>query len=78
MSGSFNINYNFSGPVGYVEEDFKDISYIKIGKNSFPYCGPTPPPGAMILTKLILYYVRKLSCKFQLFRASNTCEFFFK
>jgi hypothetical protein len=53
---------------------FKDISFIKIGKNSFPYCGTTRPPGVMILTNLILYYVRRLSCKFQYFWASNYWE----
>jgi hypothetical protein len=36
VSGSFNITYNFPDPVV-----FKDISYIKFVKNSFPYCGPT-------------------------------------
>jgi hypothetical protein len=36
-------------------------------KNSFPFCGPTRPPESMILTNVILYYVRKLSCKFGVF-----------
>jgi hypothetical protein len=35
-------------------------------KNSFPYCGPTRPPGAMILRNLLLYYIVELSCKFPL------------
>jgi hypothetical protein len=70
MSGSFH--YNFPGPVVISKKIFKDISYIKIGKNSFPYCGPYRLPGAMILTNLILYNVRKLSCKFQLFWAHNS------
>jgi hypothetical protein len=30
------------------------------------------PPAAMVLTKLLLYNARKLSCKFQLFWASGS------
>jgi hypothetical protein len=56
MSGSFHINYNFVGPV----------FYANICKHSFPYCGPTQPPGAMILTNINLWYVWKLQNKLQL------------
>jgi hypothetical protein len=42
------------------------FSYINTFK-SFSFCGPTRPPGPMISTNLLLYYVRHLSCKFQLF-----------
>jgi hypothetical protein len=41
--------------------------FISTFINSFPYCGPTRPPGAMILINYLSYYVRELSCKLQLF-----------
>jgi hypothetical protein len=37
-------------------------------KNKFPYC------GAIILTNLILHYVKNPSYKFQLFRAISSEE----
>jgi hypothetical protein len=118
MSGSFHINYNFPGPIFYINTykrfpllrphptpegyDFNDLWYtvcleptiwfttflilwlfrrrflkichIKIGKNSFPFCGPTRPRGTWFKKNLILYYIRKVSCKFQLFCASNFWE----
>jgi hypothetical protein len=50
----------------------KYVSYINTCKNSFHYYDPTLPPGIMILTNLNLYYVRTLSCKFQLFYLSSS------
>ena len=34
---------------------------INICKYSCPYCGPSRPPGTMMLTILNLHYIRKLS-----------------
>jgi hypothetical protein len=56
----------FSEPM-VPEKIFKMFPYINGCKNSFPYCGPIRPTGAMILTNVLVYYVRKLSYKFQLF-----------
>jgi hypothetical protein len=48
----------------FFRRDSKKIP-IEIYKNMFPLIAPPhpPPPGAMILTNLILHYVRYLSCK---------------
>jgi hypothetical protein len=40
---------------------------INTCKYAFPYCGPSRPPGTMIWTNLNLHYIRKLSCKYELF-----------
>jgi hypothetical protein len=48
--------------------------YYNTRKNSFPYCGPTQPQGGMISTNMILYYVKKLSCKVKLFRHGGSGE----
>jgi hypothetical protein len=57
-----------------LEKIFEIFSYISTCKNSFPYCGPTRPLGAMILTNLLLHYIRKVPCKFQLFWPSSSLE----
>jgi hypothetical protein len=41
---------------------------------SFPYYGPSRPPGIMILINLILYYVRKLLYKSEHFWLSGSWE----
>jgi hypothetical protein len=66
------VNLNFSGPVVLEKRILKIFSNIHTCKNSFPYCGPTKPPGAMKLTNLLLYYIKKLSCKFELFWPSSS------
>ena len=47
---------------------------INICKYSFPYCGPSRPPGIMMLTILNLHYIRKLSCKYDLYWLSGSGE----
>jgi hypothetical protein len=37
-------------------------------KYVLPYCGPSRPLGTMVWTNLNLHYIRKLSCKYRLFR----------
>jgi hypothetical protein len=50
--------------------------YINICKYSFPYCGPSRLPGTMMWTILNLHYIRKLSCKYDLFWLSGSGEDF--
>jgi hypothetical protein len=40
----------------------------------FPYCGPFRPPGTMVCTNWNLHYIRKLSCKYELFWLSGSGE----
>ena len=47
---------------------------VNICKYSFPYCGSSRPPGIMMLTILNLHYIRKLSCKYDLFWLSGSGE----
>jgi hypothetical protein len=47
---------------------------INICTNSFPYCGPSRPSGTMMWTILNLHYIRKLSCKYDLFWLSGSGE----
>ena len=49
---------------------------INICKYSFPYCGPSRPPGTMMLRILNLHYIRQLSCKYDLFWLSGSGEDF--
>jgi hypothetical protein len=42
-----------------------EIFFPMLNMHFIPIC-PTQPSGAMILRKLPLFYIRKLSCKFQL------------
>ena len=49
---------------------------INICKYGFPYCGPSRPPGIMMWTILNLHYIRKLSCKYDLFWLSGSGEDF--
>jgi hypothetical protein len=50
----------------------EDFFYINICKYSFPHCGPSRSPGIMIWTNLNLQYIRKLSCKYELFCLSGS------
>jgi hypothetical protein len=43
----------------------------------FPNCGPTLPLGTMTIVDLFQHYVRKLVCKFELYRPSGSKNFFF-
>ena len=54
-----------------LEKIFFNINTCKYG---FPYCGPSRPPGTMMLTILNLHYIRKLSCKYDLFWLSGSGE----
>jgi hypothetical protein len=46
----------------------KTFSNISVSKNAFPNCCPKFwPPGTMILINFNLHYIRKPSCKFDLF-----------
>jgi hypothetical protein len=47
---------------------------INICKYCFPYCGPSRPRGTVVLTILNLHYIRKLSCKYDLFWLSGSGE----
>jgi hypothetical protein len=47
-------------------------------KYGFPYCGPSWPPKTMVWTNLNLHYIRKLSCKYELFWLSGLWEEDFK
>ena len=72
MLASFHINYNFPGPV-VIQKIFKEISYIKINKKQFPLLWPHLTLKDHDFFKLdFVLIVKKLSCKFQLFWASNS------
>ena len=47
---------------------------INICKYGFPYCCPSRPLGTMMLTILNLHYIKKLSCKYELFWLSGSGE----
>jgi hypothetical protein len=51
----------------FSRRSFKYVPFISKCKNNFPYCGPIWPPGAIILTNFLLYNVRELLYKIQLF-----------
>jgi hypothetical protein len=52
----------------------KIFPYINMCKYSFPYCGPSRPPGTMMWTILNLHYIRKLLCKYDRFWLSGSGE----
>jgi hypothetical protein len=61
-----NENKKYKRPMGHIAHlsnlgPYRNIIYI-----SFPFA-PFDPQGPMILINLPLFYVRKLSCKIQLF-----------
>jgi hypothetical protein len=65
--------FDWNWPTGSEGEDF----FFNINTcNIFPICGYSWPPCTMIWTNLILHYIRKLSCKYELFSLSNTWEDF--
>jgi hypothetical protein len=47
---------------------------INTSEYGFPYCGPTRPPRTMIWRNFNLHYIRKLSCKYDLFWLSGSGE----
>jgi hypothetical protein len=51
---------------------FKRFFPIYTCKNSFPYCAPLRPLGTIICTSVNSHYVRKLSCKSELFWFSGS------
>jgi hypothetical protein len=73
MSESFHVNFSSFGPVvlGRVFKIF--FLYIHMFL-MWPY----PTPRVMILTNLILKYVRNLSCKYQFFLAQWFLRRFYK
>jgi hypothetical protein len=70
ISQNFYVNMSFSGPV-VLEKIFKSVSLYKHLLKVSPFVA-IPDPGAMILTNLLFYYIRKLSCKFELFWPSGS------
>jgi hypothetical protein len=74
--GRFYVNFNFSESVVTEKTIFKDFSHWNTClKKCYPYCDPSQPQEAMVLINLILHYVRKLSCKYQLFSGSRQEDF---
>jgi hypothetical protein len=49
---------------------------INISKYGFPYCGPSGLPGTMIWRNLNLHYIKKLSCRYDLFWSRGSGEDF--
>jgi hypothetical protein len=47
---------------------------MTICKYSFPHCDPSRSPGTMMWTILNLHYIRKLSCKSDLFWLTGSGE----
>ena len=62
--------------IGLLVLEMKIFFNINICKYSFPYCGPSRPPGIMMLTILNLHYIRKLSRKYALFWLCGSGEDF--
>ena len=60
--------------IGLLVLEKKIFFNVNICKYSFPYCGPSRPPGIMMLTILNLHYIRKLSCKYDVFWLSGSVE----
>ena len=60
--------------IGLLVLEKKIFFNINICEYSFPYCGPSRAPGTMMLTILNLRYIRKLSCKYDLFWLSGSGE----
>ena len=60
--------------IGLLVLEKKIFFIINIYKYCFPYCGPSRPPWTMMLTILNLHYIRKLSCKYDLFWLSGSEE----
>jgi hypothetical protein len=52
------------------------IFFFNINRSEygFPYCDPSQPPGTIIWRNLNLHYIRKLSCKYDLFWLSGSGE----
>jgi hypothetical protein len=68
----FCTKFDWNWPAGSGEKDFFfNINTCKYGS---PYCGPSQPPGSMIWTNLNLHFIRKLSCKYELFWLSGSWE----
>jgi hypothetical protein len=60
--------------IGLLVLEKKIFFNINICKYGFPYCGPSRPQGTMMWTILNLHYIRKLSCKYELFWLSGSGE----
>jgi hypothetical protein len=57
MSESFHLNFSFSGQLVFHQKILEIFFLCKHMINSFPYYGLTRPPGIMVFTNLILYFV---------------------
>jgi hypothetical protein len=55
MSENFYVNFSSFRPV-VLEKKILKIFFSYKHMYIFPYCGPFRPPGATILTNLLLYY----------------------
>jgi hypothetical protein len=60
--------------IGLLVLEKKIFFNINICKYGFPYCGPSGPLGTMMWTILNLHYIRKLSCKYDLFWLTGSGE----
>jgi hypothetical protein len=75
MSENFNVNLSSMGPLVLEKKIFffnifplqAHVKKNKKEEKSFLYCGPTRPPGTMILSNSLLYYVREFSFNFSSF-----------
>jgi hypothetical protein len=53
----------------------KDYFQYKHMNRWFSYCGPIWPLGTMIWTNMNMNYVRKFSCRYEIFWPSNSWDF---
>ena len=60
--------------IGLLVLEKKVFFNINICKYGFPYCGLPLTAGTMISRNLNLYYIRKLSYKYDLFWLSGSVE----
>jgi hypothetical protein len=60
--------------IGLLVLEKKIFFNINICKYSFLYCGSSRSPGTMMWTILNLHYIRKLSCKYDLFWLTGSGE----
>jgi hypothetical protein len=56
--------FDCNWPAGSGEDFFFSINISEYG---FPYCGPSRPPTTMISINANINYIRKLSCKYDIF-----------
>jgi hypothetical protein len=69
LSGRFHVNFYLVSTKIF---KYFFFYYLSTCTNIYPYYGPTRPPMGMILIKMDFYYLRKLSCKCELFWSSSS------